>query len=137
MGARGRVDGLEGSFVGEVVAEISDGCDLGGLCEDLADGAAFVAAGAHFKAGLKFEQGDAFKLGEVFEEGAGAPLNLPGARGRKAAPVQDGGVGLFLVEPAEGVAAEVRAEFIEPCAGGGRGILKLAMAVGMQAFSAV
>ncbi len=137
MRTRSRVNGLEGGFVRAVVAEIGDGGDIAGLCKDLPDGAAFITAGAEFEAGLKFEKRDAFEMSNLLKKGTGSHLNLPGASGRMTAPVQDSGVGLVLVESAEGVAAEVGADLIKAGTRGGRRTVQLATAIGKKVFSAV
>lgn len=63
------VDGAEGGFVGDVVAE--EGCwgIWVGLREDSGYGAAFVRAGAEFYAGFEFEEGEAVVAGEWREDG--------------------------------------------------------------------
>ena len=47
------VEGLEGVFVGEVVAEVSDGGVGGEFVEEESDGVAFIAAGAKFDAAVE------------------------------------------------------------------------------------
>lgn len=131
------IHGVEGSFVGEVVAEVGDGRILAGFCEDLAYGAAFVASDAEFEARFKFEERDAFELSKRFKESAGALLNLPGSRGCVAAPMHDGGVWLVFIESAEGVLAEKGAECIEPLPRGGRCVLELAMAGRVETLGTV
>ena len=131
------LDDAEGGFVTEVVAEEGDGGVGGGFGEDGFDGAAFVAAGAEFEAGVELEQGEAGDAGEGLEELAGALLDAVGLLAGEAAPVHDDAVGLVFNEPAERVLLERGAELVEGLAGGGRGLLKLAAAVGEEALSAV
>ena len=131
------VDGAEGGFVGDVVAEEGYWGIWVGLREDSGYGAAFVRAGAEFYAGFEFEEGEAVVAGEWREDGERFFADLGGFWCRGSAPVHDGGVGFVFKEAAEAVLVELGAELSEILERGFRELGEFSAAIGKEVFRAV
>jgi len=138
----GAVNGAQGVFVGDVVAEEGNGIACAriverGFFEDGLDCVSLVAAGAEFETGFEFEQLQPIQFCKGFEESASLLLDVLCLFRRGGAPVHDCAIGLVFEESAKAVVVELLAQLVEPGAGLRRKLLELAATVWIEPLTTV